>query len=150
MADRSDALGGVNRALAAITIAVAALAFTRGAGTGAAVHHEVRDPDHNDVQHEYIKVYKGELEQATNNRIKVEIYPASQLGGAPRQTEGLRLGTIEAAIGPPELFVGADPRFQVPALAGLFRDRDHLRRMVEVPEFRKAIFDVAAARGMSA
>ena len=46
----------------------------------------------NDMQHEYIKVYKTELEKATNNRIKVEVYPASQLGGAQRQTEGLRLG----------------------------------------------------------
>ncbi len=101
----------------------------------------------NDMQHEFIKVYKTELEKATNNRIKVEVYPASQLGGAPRQTEGLRLGTIEAAIGPVELFVGADPRFQVPALAGLYKNRDHLRRMVDVAEFRKAIFDVAAARG---
>ncbi len=101
----------------------------------------------NDMQHEFIKVYKAELEKATNNRIKVEIYPASQLGGAQRQTEGLRLGTIEAAIGPVELFVGADPRFQVPALAGLYKGREHLRRVVDVPEFRKAIFDIAAARG---
>ena len=77
----------------------------------------------NDMQHEFIKVYKTELEKATNNRIKVEVYPASQLGGAQRQTEGLRLGTIEAAIGPVELFVGADQRFQVPALAGLYKNR---------------------------
>jgi TRAP-type transport system periplasmic protein len=102
----------------------------------------------NDMQHEYIKVYKTELEKATNNRIKVEVYPASQRGSAPRQTEGLRLGTIEAAVAPVELFVGADQRFQVPALAGLYKDREHLRRMVDVPAFRKAIFDVAAARGM--
>src|SRR5882672_434603 len=102
----------------------------------------------NDMQHEYIKVFKTELEKATNNRIKVEVYPASQLGGAQRQTEGLRLGTIEAAIGPAELFVGADPRFQVPALAGLYKNREHLQRVVEVPAFRQAIFDVAAARGM--
>ncbi len=102
----------------------------------------------NDMQHEYIKVYKTELEKATNNRIKVEVYPASQLGGAQRQTEGLRLGTIEAAIGPVELFVGADQRFQVPALAGLYKNRQHLQRVVEVPAFRQAIFDVAAARGM--
>ena len=71
-------------------------------------------------------MYKTELEKVTNNRIKVEVYPASQLGGAPRQTEGLRLGTIEAAIGPVELFVGADPRFQVPAIAGLYKNREHL------------------------
>jgi TRAP-type C4-dicarboxylate transport system substrate-binding protein len=102
----------------------------------------------NDAQHEYIKVYKAELEKATNNRITVGVYPAAQLGAAPRQTEGLRLGTIEAAIGPPELFVGADPRFQVPALAGLYRDRDHMRRMVTVPEFRKAVFDIGAGRGV--
>jgi TRAP-type transport system periplasmic protein len=102
----------------------------------------------NDMQHEYIKAFKAELEKATNNRIKVEVYPASQLGGAPRQTEGLRLGTIEAAIGPVELFVGADQRFQVPALAGLYKNREHLRRVLDVPDFRKTIFDVAAARGM--
>jgi TRAP-type C4-dicarboxylate transport system substrate-binding protein len=102
----------------------------------------------NDMQHEYIKMFKAELEKATSNRIKVEIYPASQLGGAQRQTEGLRLGTIDAAIGPVELFVGADPRYQVPALAGIYKSREHLRRVLDVPEFRKSIFDIGAARGM--
>src|SRR5205823_13549742 len=102
----------------------------------------------NDMQHEYIKVFKTELEKATNNRIQVGVYPASQLGGAQRQTEGLRLGTIEAAIGPVELFVGADPRFQVPALAGLYKSREQLRRVLDIPEFRKIIFDVAASRGL--
>src|SRR3954447_3524602 len=87
----------------------------------------------NDMQHEYIKMYKPELEKATNNRIKVEIYPASQLGGAQRQVEGLRLGTIEAAIGPSELFFGADPRFQVLALAGLFKDNEHARKALDIP-----------------
>src|SRR5262249_52556589 len=72
----------------------------------------------NDVQHEFIKMYKAEIEKTTNNRIKVEVYPAGQLGSAARQAEGLRLGTIEAASGPAELFVGADPRFQGLAMAG--------------------------------
>jgi TRAP-type transport system periplasmic protein len=102
----------------------------------------------NDMQHEYMKVYKAALEKATNNRIKVEIYPASQLGGAPRQVEGLRLGTIEAAIGPSELFFGADPRFQVLALAGLFKNNEHARRALDVPAFRKAITDFTEPRGI--
>ena len=102
----------------------------------------------NDVQHEYMKNFKAELEKATNNRIKVDIYPAGQLGGAPRQTEGLRLGTIEAAIGPSELFVGADQRFQVLAMAGLFKDNDHARRVTEVPAFRKIWEEFTATRGM--
>src|SRR5262245_23496790 len=102
----------------------------------------------NDVQHEFIKMYKAELEQATNNRIKVEIYPAGQLGAAPRQAEGLRLGTIEAASGPAELFVGADPRFQGLAMAGLFKDLAHVRRAILVPQLRQAVADVAASRGL--
>ena len=104
----------------------------------------------NDVQHEYIKVYKEELEKATGGKIKVEIYPAGQLGGAPRQTEGIRLGTIEAAIGPSELFFGADPRFQVLALAGLFKNNEHARKALDLPAFRQPIADFAAARGVLA
>jgi TRAP-type C4-dicarboxylate transport system substrate-binding protein len=104
----------------------------------------------NDLQHEYIKVYKRELEKATNNRIRVDVYPAGQLGGAPRQTEGLRLGTIEAAVGPAELFVGADPRFQALAMAGLFTSVEHARKAVRVPEVRQAVLDIAAARNLLA
>ncbi|MEW6454441.1 MAG: TRAP transporter substrate-binding protein [Pseudomonadota bacterium] len=102
----------------------------------------------NDSQHEFIKMYKTELERATNGRIKVEIYPAGQLGNAQRQTEGLRLGTIEGVNGPSELFVGADQRFQAPAMAGLFRDADHARKVLTTPAFRQALADMAITRGM--
>jgi TRAP-type transport system periplasmic protein len=102
----------------------------------------------NDIQHEFMKRYKDELEKVTNNRIKVELYPAAQLGGAPRQTEGVRLGTIEAAIGPSELFFGADRRFQVLAMAGLFKDNDHARKSLDNPALRKIISDFTASRGM--
>jgi TRAP-type transport system periplasmic protein len=102
----------------------------------------------NDLQHEFMKVYKTEMEQVTNGRIQVGVYPASQLGGQQRQTEGLRLGTIEAAVGPGELFAGADPRFGGLALAGLFNDIDHARRVMKVPEVRKALSDVASSRNL--
>lgn len=102
----------------------------------------------NDMQHEYIKLYKEEIEKVTGGRIKVEIYPAGQLGGAPRQTEGLRLGTIEAAIGPSELFFGADRRFQVLAMPGLFRDNEHARKTLDAPAMRTLMSDFTATRGM--
>ena len=102
----------------------------------------------NDVQHETLKLYKEELEKVTGGRIKVEVYPAGQLGGAPRQTEGLRLGTIEAAMGPPELFFGADRRFQVLAMAGLFKDNEHSRKTLNNAEFRKLFSDFSVTRGM--
>jgi TRAP-type transport system periplasmic protein len=102
----------------------------------------------NDVQHEYMKNFKSALETRTQNRIRVDLYPAGQLGGAPRQTEGLRLGTIEAATGPAELFFGADQRFQVLAMAGLFKNNDHARRVFDIPAFRKIWEDFTASRGL--
>ena len=135
------------RRLAAATLAVAALT-TAPALAQQQIVMKFATLTLNDVQHEYIKNYKAEIEKVTNNRIKVEIYPAAQLGGAPRQTEGLRLGTIEAATGPSELFFGADSRFQVLALAGLFKDNEHARRVIDVPAFRKTFADFTATRGM--
>jgi TRAP-type C4-dicarboxylate transport system substrate-binding protein len=102
----------------------------------------------NDVQHEYIKVFKREIEKVTNGRIKVGIFPASQLGGAQRQSEGLRLGSIEAAIGPGELFVGVDQRLQGLALGGLFSDLEKSRGQVHLPAVRQAIADIAASKNL--
>jgi TRAP-type C4-dicarboxylate transport system substrate-binding protein len=102
----------------------------------------------NDVHTEYMQQYKDTLEKATNGRIKVELYPAAQLGAAPRQVEGLRLGTVQAAIGPAELFVGADPRLQAVALPGLFNNDAHARRTILVPSVRKAIADVVESRNL--
>ena len=77
----------------------------------------------NEPQHEYIKLYKEEIEKASGGRIKVEIYPQSQLGPIPRQIEGLQLGTIEAFIGPADFYVGVDKRFGVFSAPVLFGDR---------------------------
>jgi TRAP-type transport system periplasmic protein len=143
-----------DRSLARAHALIAALSLAGGlaAGVGTACAQDFvmkfATQTINDMQHEYIKVYKTELEKATNNRIRVDVYPAAQLGGAQRQVEGLRLGTVEAAIGPSELFFGADPRFQVLALAGLFKSNEHARRAIDVPQFRKAIVDFTDPRGL--
>ena len=102
----------------------------------------------NDVQTEFMRAYKEQLEQDTHNRIRVDLYASAQLGAAPRQAEGLRLGTIEAGVGPGELFAGIDQRFQVLALSGLFRDVEHARRALVVPELHDAVRDLAASRNL--
>src|SRR6266511_4564770 len=104
---RSGTRGQGRRFLAAALTVVAGVVLTSSSSRAQEFTMKFATQTINDMQHEFIKVYKTELEKATNNRIKVEVYPASQLGGAQRQTEGLRLGTIEGAIGPVELFVGA-------------------------------------------
>src|SRR4030088_98501 len=100
-----------SRRIAAV-VAVAAAAFAAAPSQAQQITMKFATQTINDVQHEFIKVYKTELEQATNGRMQVGVYPASQLGGQQRQTEGWRLGTIEAAIGPGGLFARAAPRLR--------------------------------------
>jgi TRAP-type C4-dicarboxylate transport system substrate-binding protein len=126
----------------------AALALSAGPAPAQEINMKFATQTLNDLQHEYIKLFKTEIEAATKGRIKVGIFPASQLGGAQRQTESLRLGTIEAAIGPAELFVGADPRLQGLAMGGLFTKMDQARNAVQTDGVRKAVDEIVSQRNL--
>jgi TRAP-type transport system periplasmic protein len=101
----------------------------------------------NDPQHEYIKIYKEEIEQRSLGRIKVEIYPQSQLGPIPRQIEGLQLGTIEGFIGPADFYVGVDKRFGVFSAPILFRDMANAVATLAEPQLNQAILALGADKG---
>ena len=67
----------------------------------------------NDVQHEWQKVFVIELQKRVGDKVKTEIYPASQLGAIPRMVEGVLLGTIESFVTPTSFMVPTDPRFTI-------------------------------------
>jgi len=48
-------------------------------------------------QTNYIETFKGYVERSSQGRIKVESYPAGQLGGERELAEGVTLGTVEIA-----------------------------------------------------
>ncbi len=101
----------------------------------------------NDPQHEYIKIYKEEIEQRSGGRIRVEIYPQSQLGPIPRQLEGLQLGTIEGFIGPADFYVGVDKRFGVFSAPILFRDMTNAAATLADPDLNQAILALGSDKG---
>jgi TRAP-type C4-dicarboxylate transport system substrate-binding protein len=102
----------------------------------------------NDVQHEYAKRFAAEVEKRAGGKVKVEVYPAEQLGSNPRMIEGLSLGTVEGLIGPPEFMVGVDPRFQIMGAPGLVTDMEHAARLAADAEFRRALFAFGDAKGI--
>ncbi len=102
----------------------------------------------NDVQHEWQKRWGARVEKRAGGRIKVEIYPASQIGSIPRMIEGLQLGTLEAWIGPPEFVVGHDVRFQALGAPGIFHDMDHAYRVLADPKFRETVLGLGEGKGM--
>jgi TRAP-type C4-dicarboxylate transport system substrate-binding protein len=102
----------------------------------------------NETQHQFIKFYKDEVEKASNGRIEVQIYPASQLGPIPREIEGVQLGNIQGYVGPVDFFVGVDPRFGVFSTPMLFRDDANAAKTVRDAAIQKAMFDLAAPKRM--
>ena len=76
----------------------------------------------NETQHQFMKFYKEALEKASDGRIEVQIYPASQLGPIPREIEGVQLGSIQGYVGPVDFYVGLEPRYGVFSAPMLFRD----------------------------
>ncbi len=96
----------------------------------------------------YAKVYGAAVEKDSGGRIKVEIYPASQLGAIPRQIEGTQFGAIQCAIIPPEFFVGVDERFEVLAAPGLVTSAAQGHRVAADPAVQKFYLGLGAEKGL--
>jgi TRAP-type C4-dicarboxylate transport system substrate-binding protein len=130
-----------------ITVAIAAWAL---AAPAAAQQFTMKlsCPTVNDMNVEYMKAMKAGIEPKTGGKIKVELYPANQLGQIPRTVEGVALGTIEMTLVASGFFIGMDPRYLVFDAAGLFDDMDHGNRVFQDPAIRKRLANFSADKGI--
>jgi TRAP-type C4-dicarboxylate transport system substrate-binding protein len=101
-----------------------------------------------DVLHQYAKNYAAAVEKDSAGRIKVEIYPASQLGSIQRQAEGVQFGAIQCQIVAPEFLVGIDERFEVLAAPGLVTSMAQGQRVAADPAVRKLMLGLGADKGL--
>lgn len=134
----------------ALGAAVFAAVATVGAAAPAAaqVTMKIGTATINDNQHEWMKLFQAGMEKRAAGRIKVELFPAGQLGSIPRMVDGVQLGTVEAISLPPEFLVGVDKRAGVLSMPGVFKDIAHCHKTFGDPEFRKAWFDIMASKGI--
>ena len=102
----------------------------------------------NDVQHEWQKVFAAELADRVGDKVKTEIYPASQLGPIPRMAEGVLLGTIEAFTTPTSFMTNVDPRFQAFDVPGLFKSPQDVDRAIHTPEYRARLETLFLDKGL--
>src|SRR2546423_1638687 len=130
------------------TIAVIAALALSGSAWAQQFTMKLSCPTVNDMNVEYMKAMKAGIEPRTNGRIKVEIYPANQLGQIPRTVEGVALGTIEMTLVASGFFIGIDPRYLVFDAAGLFDDMDHGNRVFQDPAIRKRLSQFSADKGI--
>jgi TRAP-type C4-dicarboxylate transport system substrate-binding protein len=102
----------------------------------------------NDSQHDWIKRFAAVVERESAGRIRVEIYPASQLGTSPRMVEQTQFNSIQGVVGPPEFLTGVDSRYQILSAPGLFKDLAHANRTLQDPVFNKAFLALGANKGL--
>lgn len=76
--------------------------------------------------------FKKTIEDETNHRYEIRLYPNNQLGGEDQIINGLRNGTIEAGI-TGLLLQNVDPIFGVWEWPYLFKDNQEAKKVLESP-----------------
>ena len=102
----------------------------------------------NDALHQFAKDYASVVEKDSGGRIKVEIYPGSQLGSTQRQAEGVQFGAIQCIVVPPEFLVGIDERYELLAAPGLVDSMAKGQRIAADPAVRQLMLGLGADKGL--
>src|SRR5215204_1201863 len=109
---------------------------------------KLSQPTINDVTHEYFKRVKAGIEQRAGGKIKVDIYPANQLGQLPTVVEGVALGTIEASSSANGFWISLEPRFQVLDAPGMFDSLEHGWKVLNDPDIRARMATWGESKGI--
>jgi TRAP-type C4-dicarboxylate transport system substrate-binding protein len=130
-------------------VAIGAAALLSVTAAQAQTHTmKISSPTVNDLSQEWAKEFKAGIEARSGGKIKVEFYPANQLGPIPATVEGTAMGTIEAVVPASGFFIGLEPRFQVFDAPGLFNDQAHAQRVFADPAVRKQLATLGNSKGI--
>lgn len=102
----------------------------------------------NDAQHTFAKKYAEELEKRTNGKIKVEVFPAAQLGKIPTQIGNLKIGAQAAFISPAGFFSGINKVFEVTDAPGIYKSFWHAQNAITAEPFRDKFLAGAEKAGV--
>ena len=89
---------------------------------------------HNPIDGAYdvsIKYFATLVNEKTDGKVVIDIYPAAQLGGERDVLEGLKLGTIDMTLNTSALIMNLTPEFGLLDLPFLFEDYEHARASLE-------------------
>lgn len=90
--------------------------------------------------------------QKTGGDIEIKVFPNSQLGGALDMFTGMKAGSIEMVYGGINTYgwIKGGEVFQITAVPFLFRDYDHMRRVLLSPVFKPHLETAEQATGVKA
>lgn len=129
-------------------VGTVAMAMTLSTAAHAQYTMKISTPTIGDINVEWMKLFKAGVESRTGGKVKVELYPASQLGSMARTIDGTIVGTIEASFVASGFLVNVEPRYQLFDAVGLFDDIHHGQKVFQDPEVRKRMATFGAAKGV--
>jgi tripartite ATP-independent transporter DctP family solute receptor len=94
------------------------------------------------------KMFKKLVEERSQGRIKVDVFPAAQLGPEVAMIEGVRLGTIDMVSCSAANAATIIPELGMLSVAYLFKDRAHVHRVVNDPKFSAKLDEIIAAKNL--
>lgn len=132
-------------------LAIAALAVPLSAAPTFAQDYTIKvaSSTANDVIQVWMDAFKSGIEEKSNGRIAVELYPANQLGQVPATIEGVSFGTIEVTVPASGFFVPMDSRFEVFDVPSLFDDLEHAQRVLADADVAAHIAEYGNDRGLT-
>ena len=85
--------------------------------------------------------------EALKGRYEVKIFHSSQLGSDEEMLKGIKIGVLEM-FQPSTVMSTVDQRFGVFEMPYLFKDRGHVKRIVEDPKVKEILFDPLPEKGL--
>lgn len=122
-----------------ITGSASAAEFTIKAGL-------IDPPGHIDTK--ATEKFAGLVAEKTDGNVKIEVYPASQLGFAMDMLQGMKLGTVEMFVGATTWLGAFEKDFWISGCLYVFNDQEHARQIHEGAFFKKMSENLAKKHGI--
>jgi len=90
------------------------------------------------------------VEQRTDGRIKIEVFPNSQLGGIQEMFTQIQTGDLEMVYGGINTlgFIDGGDAFEITAIPFLYRDYEHMRNSLKADFFKPVLEDAERKTGI--
>ena len=91
--------------------------------------------------------YAKRVNDALKGRVEVKVFHSSQLGTDEEMLKGIKVGVLEM-FQPSTIMSTVDPKYGVFEMPYLFKERDHVKRVVEDPKVKEMLFDPLPEKGL--
>ncbi|HZK86292.1 MAG TPA: TRAP transporter substrate-binding protein [Desulfosporosinus sp.] len=89
------------------------------------------------LQNVYTQKFADLVAKKTSDQVQIQILPASQLGSQREIIEGVKIGTIDMALADHAYLSNLVPEYGLLDLPFIFRDYDHLGKVLDGPIVKK-------------